>query len=280
SVTIQGNNGIRLANNFMTSPYTLDIAQGVPFQLSGGDLDEIFQPGNFTASGITVAQAFDEGLPPGSYDICFRVYVQGRVNCTPISPAPPLGCNSFLIQDDPNAVTITNIIQPPPFTTYLEEYAYKSNATLLSATSRRVRLFLTITGDNGITIQSRQGVITPELLPLQGGVPFMLTSIDLEPYFQLQNLVFSGVSANTVQLAGLPEGSYRFCLRAVDSNGNFVSAGDPLGCSNLVTIRLFEPPQLISPQCGATFKSTAGQNIVFTWTPPPGAPPQITYTLR
>src|SRR5690606_2898969 len=91
SVTIQGNNGIRLANNFMTSPYTLDIAQGAPFPLSGGDLDEIFQPGNFTASGITVAQAFDEGLPPGSYDICFRVYVQGRVNWTPRSEERRVG---------------------------------------------------------------------------------------------------------------------------------------------------------------------------------------------
>src|SRR5690606_41187147 len=69
----------------------LDIAQGVPFQLSGGDLDEIFQPGNFTASGITVAQAFDEGLPPGSYDICFRVYVQGRVNWTPRSEERRVG---------------------------------------------------------------------------------------------------------------------------------------------------------------------------------------------
>lgn len=280
AVVIQGNNGIRIQNNYVTSGFSLDIAQGAPYQLSGGDLDEIFQQGNFVATGITVAQAFDEGLPPGNYEICFRVYVQGRTTWTPISQAPPLGCGPFIIQDSPNAVTITNFVQPPPFTSDLVEYTYKINATLFSAASRNVRLFLTITGDNGITIRSRQGIITPETLPLQAGIPYMLTSIDLGPYFEFQNLVFSGVSANTVYNGGLPEGNYRFCLRAVDTNGTFVSAGEPSGCSNLINIRLLEPPQLINPQCGTIFKSSATQNIVFSWTPPPGAPPGLAYTLR
>src|SRR5690606_39735607 len=176
------------------------------------------------------------------------------------------------------AVTIAAFVQPPPFTPDLEAYLYKLNATLTSATSRRVRLFLTISGDNGVVIRSRQGVITPDLISLQAAVPYTLTSIDLEPYFQISNLEFTGISAQAVQSGGLPEGNYRFCLRAVDGAGNFISADNPLGCSNMVTIRLLEPPQPIAPKCGAVVKAGQGQRPTFSWTPPPGAPPGLIYT--
>lgn len=280
SVVIEGNNGIRIENDFSSSPFSLDIEQGVPYQLSGGDLDEIFQMQNFRATGITVAQAFNDGLPAGNYEICFRVYVSGRTGWTPISQASPIGCASFVVTESAAAVTIAAFVQPPPFTPDLEAYLYKLNATLTSATSRRVRLFLTISGDNGVVIRSRQGVITPDLISLQAAVPYTLTSIDLEPYFQISNLEFTGISAQAVQSGGLPEGNYRFCLRAVDGAGNFISADNPLGCSNMVTIRLLEPPQPIAPKCGAVVKAGQGQMPIFSWTPPPGAPPGLIYTLR
>lgn len=280
SVVIQGNNGIRLENDFASSPFSLDIEQGVPYQLTGGDIDEIFQASNFRATGITVGQAFNDGLPAGNYEVCFRVYVSGRTGWTPISQASPIGCASFTITESSTAVLISAFVQPPPFTPDLESYLYKLNATLTSATSRRVRLFLTISGDNGVVIRTHQGIITPDLISLQAAVPYTLSSIDLEPYFQISNLDFVGVSAQAVQSAGLPEGNYRFCLRAVDGAGNFISADDPMGCSNLVTIRLLEPPQLITPKCGIAIKAGQGEMPVFSWTPPPGAGPGLVYTLR
>jgi TANFOR domain-containing protein len=280
SVVIQGNNGIRIENDVASSPFSLDIEQGVPYQLTGGDLDEIFQPTNFRASGITVAQAFNDGLPSGNYEICFRVYVSSRTGWTPISQASPIGCASFVITESATAVMITSFVQPPPFTPDLETYLYKLNATLTSATSRRVRLFLTISGDNGVAIRSRQGTITPDFISLQAALPYTLSSIDLEPYFQLSNLEFTGISAQAIQASGLPEGNYRFCLRALDAAGNFISGDDPMGCSNLVTIRLMEPPQLITPKCGDTVKAGQGQMPIFSWTPPPGAAPGLIYTLR
>jgi TANFOR domain-containing protein len=280
SVIIQGNNGIRVENDFGSSPFSLDIEQGIPYQLTSGDLDEIFQASNVRATGITVAQAFNDGLPAGSYEICFRVYVSGRTGWTPISQASPIGCASFVVTESATSVMITSFVQPPPFTPDLEAYLYKLNATLTSATSRRVRLFLTISGDNGVIIRSRQGIITPDFVSLQAAVPYTLSSLDLEPYFQLSNLEFTGVSAQAIQASGLPEGNYRFCLRAVDAAGNFISGDDPMGCSNLVTIRLMEPPQLITPKCGETVKAGQGQMPIFSWTPPPGAPPGLIYTLR
>lgn len=169
SVIIQGNNGIRIQNNHFTSAFTLDIAQGAPYQLQPGDIDEIFQQSNFTATGISVAQTFTEGLPPGSYEICFRVYAPSRTTLVPISPQPPVGCSSFVIQDSPTAVIVNTIVQPPPHTPQFDEYLYKIQSTLQSAASRRVRLFLTISGDNGIVIRSRQGTITSDLISLQSG---------------------------------------------------------------------------------------------------------------
>src|SRR5690606_11372078 len=152
--------------------------------------------------------------------------------------------------------------------------------TLMSATRRSVRLFLTIKGDNGVAIQSRGGMLTRESITLQAGVPYTLSSVDLDPYFQIKNLTFAGTSANLVLNNGLPEGNYRFCIRAVDPSGAFISADDPLGYSNIVSIKLLEPPQLIAPACGSSFVATNAQNVVFTWTVPPGAPPGQTYTLR
>jgi TANFOR domain-containing protein len=241
SMIIQGNNGIRIENDYSSSPFSLDIEQGVPYQLTSGDLDEIFQMQNFRATGITVAQAFNDGLPAGTYDICFRVYVSGRTGWTAISQASPVGCAPFMVPESTTAVTISTFVQPPPFTPDLESYLYKLNATLTSTTTRRVRLFLTISGDNGVVIRTRQGAITPLYITLTGGIPYTLTSGDLDPYFQMPNLEVTGISVQAVQSSGLPEGNYRFCVRAVDGAGNFISADDPMGCSNLVTIRLLEP---------------------------------------
>src|SRR5690606_10969520 len=135
-------------------------------------------------------------------------------------------------------------------------------------------------GDNGVIIRSRQGAITPDFISLQAAVPYTLSSIDLEPYFQLSNLEFTGISVQAVQSGGLPEGHYRFCLRAVDAVGNFVSADDPMGRRNAVSSRLMETPQFITPKCGDVVKAGQGQMPVFSWSPPPGAPTRITYTLR
>jgi hypothetical protein len=280
SVLVQGNNGIRLQNNINTSLFSLTIPASSPYQLTDGDLSQLLNRGNFTATGITVAQAFDQGLPPGQYEICFRVYVTSRATFVPISQQPPIGCAPFFILDSPIGVMVTTFVQPPPFVPVLQEYLYKVNSTLQSPQARNVRLFLTIKGDNGITIRSRQGQITPATIPLQAGVPYMLSSIDLDPYFRFENLTFSGISSNAVYSRGLPQGNYRFCVRVVDSNGTFISGDDPFGCSNLVSIKLFEPPQLIGPQCGTIIKTMAVQNIVFSWAPSPGTLPQTPYTLR
>lgn len=279
SIIIQGNNGIRIQNNFLTDNYYLGIPEFSTYQLNDFDLQEIFMRSNFTFTGITEAQAFDSGLPPGNYEICVRVYAS-LMGYEPISPPAPIGCSSFIIQEPaPGSVTVTNFVTPP-YTSSLQDYLNKINSTIVSTTHNSVRLHLAIKGSNGIVIQSRPGSITQEVITLSAGVPYMLNSFDLDPYFRFENLTFSGISANAVFNRGLPEGNYRFCIRIVDLKGNFISGDDPLGCSNLVNIHLFEPPQLINPLCGSQIKATTIQSIVFSWTPSPGAPPNVAYTLR
>ena len=280
SIIIQGSNGIRIQNNFLTDNFYLQIADVLSYQLTDFDLQEIFNRNNFSFTGITADEAFDTGLPPGNYEICARVYASQRVGYAPISPPPPMGCASFNIQEpQPGSITVTSFV-PPPYTSLLQDYQNKLNSTIVSSSNQMVRLYLSIKGNNGITIQSRSGNVTQEVISLNAGIPYMLSGFDLEPYFRYENLDFSGITANAVFNRGLPEGNYRFCIRIVGLNGNFISSDDPIGCSNLVNIRMFEPPQLINPQCGIKIKSTPAQAIVFSWAPSPGAPPNVAYTLR
>ncbi len=104
-------------------------------------------------------------------------------------------------------------ITPPP-AVYLSDYANTSNTTDrvkaqllltdLTVMNRQVRLKLYIEG-SGFNTQSNDFIIGAQPLFLDGGIPLQLGSIDLAPYFELQNLngISAGAYANT-----MPEGLY------------------------------------------------------------------------
>ena len=163
---------------------------------------------------------------------------------------------------------IPQVTPPPPV--YLTDYTNSNNSidrirasvllTDLTVFNRQVRLKLYIEG-NGINAQSRDFVIGSQPIFLDGGIPVQLGSIDLAPYFELQNLqgISAGAYANT-----LPEGLYQFCFEVYDViSGNRISNKS---CTN-VLIFLNEPPFLNLPQNNINLEAINPQNILFQWTP-------------
>ncbi|GEM_PF-2470626 len=163
---------------------------------------------------------------------------------------------------------IPQITQPPAVN--LSDYASLNNTTDriklqllltdLTVLNREVKLKLYIEG-NGIKAQSNDFVIGVQPLFLEGGIPLQLGSIDLAPYFELQNLkgISVGAYANT-----LPDGLYQFCFEVYDVlSGNVISRKS---CTN-VLIFLNDPPFLNLPENQANIAVYNLQNLLFQWTP-------------
>ena len=130
----------------------------------------------------------------------------------------------------------------------------------LTETDRQVRLRLRIEGQ-GIQAQSNEVVIGANPIFLNGGTPLILTTADLAPYFEFQNLqgITPLVYGNT-----LPEGLYQFCFEVFD---NFT--GNPISQDTCASFVLFsnEPPFLNLPFNASGIQEMDPLNIVFQWTP-------------
>ena len=279
SMMIRGDNGIVIQSNG-NSPDYFSITSGLPEILPNinNTFDILFQLPNLSLSNIDPGSLSDYGLPPGHYQVCFQVWnPSGGSGPVAISPAAPVGCTDFTIQQA--GLNISTIIKPPYDGDFLSFYD-KTIVNLSSTQLMNVFLRMTLTGNNGIIISTSPDYIPTELIQLEPNVPVMLTSQDLWTYFNPDNLIFSGILKQEVSDKGLPEGTYRLCFRAYTSDGVAVSGTDPAGCSAPFTLQLLEPPSIISPKCGTTLTQGATQPVLFSWTPSPGAPPGTPYTLR
>ncbi len=114
---------------------------------------------------------------------------------------------------------------------------------------------------NGITFQSNNNVSGAPSLFLEGGIPTILTNVELAPYFRFENI--TGISPN-VYGQTIPEGVYQFCFEVFD-----VLTGRRLSDRSCVTTVIFknEPPFLVSPLDKTNIQERNPQNIVFQWTP-------------
>lgn len=185
------------------------------------------------------------------------------------------------------AIVNTTVIPPydTPFDQLKTQVMIMVTNTSASTPINSSFLRMTIEGDNGINIQSISSFdyINPifdinetQSLTLNG------VSGDLDDLFEIDNLVFSGITANQAYNEGLPPGSYSLCFRVFDSDFAPISPEAPAGCTffNILESLAIEPPQLIAPFCGNDI-TTGNNNIVFSWTTPPGASPStIEYTLK
>lgn len=94
----------------------------------------------------------------------------------------------------------------PPYSSYFFDYETKTNIIINSNLSMDIGLQLTIEGNNGIVIKTRQGVI-PQYITVNANIPKNLTSGEMYQYFNPDYLDFVGVSRDEVLSKGFPEGS-------------------------------------------------------------------------
>lgn len=186
-----------------------------------------------------------------------------------------------------NDVQIT-ISVLPPYSAYLQDYAGAGKQVQVfvrntTANRQQVRLQGSVTGDNGVIIQTLPNYRPPQPLVLEPFQNRLLTYADLSGLFDLNQIDAQGVDRNNLYKGlPLPEGMYQLCVRAFDNaTSRPLSPDNPLGCSPPFPVRSVEPPILISPLCDSDVQALNPQNIVFTWTPPVGvSPATVDYTLR
>ncbi|MBD1260319.1 fibronectin type III domain-containing protein [Maribacter polysiphoniae] len=169
---------------------------------------------------------------------------------------------NFPVQVIPQAI--------PPAPIHFSDYADASTVSSplrvqiilndLEIANREVRLKAHFQG-NGITFQSNDIVVGADPLFLEGGVPLILTNVELAPYFQFQNI--TGISPNVYGQA-IPEGAYQFCFEVYD-----VLSGNRLSNKSCATTVVFqnEPPFLVMPRDKTNIEEINPQSIVFQWTP-------------
>ncbi|MEM6771596.1 MAG: hypothetical protein AAF597_13515, partial [Bacteroidota bacterium] len=152
------------------------------------------------------------------------------------------------------AFPVTAAVQTlPPFTPNLSDWSDPLNdkigLTLLlndrEQPGFQVQLRLVIEGQ-GIRLQSSQDWV-PTPIPLSYGIPTQLAGVDLMEYFDLDHLVFSGISREQyLAQGGLPEGTYSICFEAFDLLRPDEGAASLPACS-FVNARLLDPPVILSP---------------------------------
>jgi hypothetical protein len=183
---------------------------------------------------------------------------------------------TLLFGQSADVMVNTSVI--PPYHTDVLNYSNNTLVTLQSSINEDVSLFIDFKGENGVHLQTKQGYLPSDIV--LDGNPQTITAFDLQSYFEFQNLISLGIPIAQIQQNGLPSGQYQICVRVRKFDGTFISGEEPLGCSNYFSINAVEPPQLITPFCGDEIK-TGNNNVIFSWTMPPGADPStIKYTLK
>ncbi len=188
--------------------------------------------------------------------------------------------------------TIVNTVVTPPYDVPFDQLKTQvtvmvTNTSALNSISSAF-LRMQLEGDNGILIQSITSFdyINP-LFDIDKGqtLTFNGTAHELDELFKVENLTFTGITAGEIYTDGLPEGSYSICVKVIINNDfQPISQDAPAGCAMFNTspplTLAIEPPQLINPFCGDDI-TTGNNNIIFSWTIPPGADPSTTeYTLK
>ena len=157
----------------------------------------------------------------------------------------------------------------PPYSLKLSEYSTSVSdkiilnllLTDITESNRQVNLKFFVENNAGLSIQSTDVVIGANPIFLDGGAPLRLSNLDLQAYFEFQNL--RGISPQQYSVP-LPEGLYRFCFEVYDAkSGQQISRKS---CTSVYLV-LNDPPFLNLPNRGEQVLMRDPQNIIFQWTP-------------
>jgi TANFOR domain-containing protein len=184
----------------------------------------------------------------------------------------------------PVRVTFTMVPPYPNKLTDLGEQPGKVIITLQNLWQTPITVFLrcTITNENGISAYTDPNYIPPTRVTLQPNQVVQADYNTIRDLFDANHLKIQGTTLREItRRQGMPEGNYEICVRAYEIQRMAVPVSDPapFGCGQFRLVSL-EPPILIKPLEDEEIQYFTPQNIVFSWTIPPGAEPGTRYRLR
>ncbi|WP_028888923.1 EndoU domain-containing protein [Tenacibaculum ovolyticum] len=156
----------------------------------------------------------------------------------------------------------------PPYSLKISDYATTTSEKLylnilltdINEVGRRVRLKMYIEGQ-GLAISTQEVIMGETPIFLNGGINTRLSNVDLQAYFQLNNLI--GITPQQFNNP-LPNGGYDFCFEVYDYFTNRKLSGK--SCTTAYLLQN-DPPILNLPFKNNIVTATNPQNILFTWTP-------------
>ena len=270
-------NGTPSGNNVIFSPYTLTHT----------NYTEMFRE-PMVYQGITREQVQRDGLPEGTYRLCFNLSKpQSTAVIGTYCSAP------FQIRKK-SAIVNQAVMVMPPYTNKLSDY-FESPGKIRNVititqypdnnASLRVQGTLEST-DGKIAIGSAQHAATVQINGTPSGnqtifTPYTLTYNELRDIFK-EPINYQGITREQALRDGLPEGSYRLCFKVYDAKRNQLLSQtcSPPFIITPPTLSALEPPQLIQPYDGSELPPEQKQTVQFTWTMPPGAPATTQYMIK
>ena len=258
-----------------------------PYTVTHNDYRNVFRE-PMVYQGITREQVQRNGLPEGTYRLCFQLRkAQSTIVIGSYCSAP------FQIRKK-NAIVNQAVMVIPPYTNKLSDY-FESPG--------KIRNVITITQypddyatlrvqgtlesiDGKIVIGSAQHAASVQIKGTPSGnqtifTPYTLTYNELRDIFK-EPMNYQGITREQVLRDGLPDGSYRLCFKVYDAKRNQLlsqACSPPFMVAPPMQSAL-EPPQLIQPYDGSELPPEQKQTVQFTWTMPPGAPATTQYMIK
>ena len=258
-----------------------------PYTVTHNDYRNVFRE-PMVYQGITREQVQRNGLPEGTYRLCFQLRKShSAVVIGSYCSAP------FQIRKK-NAIVNQAVMVIPPYTNKLSDY-FESPGKIRNVITiaqypdndASLRVQGTLESIDGkIVIGSAQHAASVQIKGTPSGnqtifTPYTLTYNELRDIFK-EPMNYQGITREQVLRDGLPDGSYRLCFKVYNAQRNQLLSQ---ACSPpfMVTPPMqsaLEPPQLIQPYDGSELPPEQKQTVQFTWTMPPGAPATTQYMIK
>lgn len=195
---------------------------------------------------------------------------------------------SGLAAQSPITVTI-NVL--PPYPNYVDEVVEMGDQTIITlqntdiSSSYSVKLRAILSGNNGITVRTRESALPNTPIDMEPGETVVLTGEELSVFYNSyseNDFDFIGISEqDIINNQQLPDGSYTICLRAFDYQSDIpLSANSPSGCSQPFTVVSVDPPIITVPQNNTTVATTDPQFLNINWIPVSISLPDLRYRLE
>ena len=258
-----------------------------PYTVTHNDYRNVFRE-PMVYQGITREQVQRDGLPEGTYRLCFRLRKSHSTVVIGTYCSAP-----FQIRKK-NAIVNQAVMVMPPYTNKLSDY-FESPGKIRNVITiaqypdndASLRVQGTLESIDGkIVIGSAQHAASVQIKGTPSGnqtifTPYTLTYNELRDIFK-EPMNYQGITREQVLRDGLPDGSYRLCFKLYNAQRNQLlsqACSPPFMVAPPMQSAL-EPPQLIQPYDGSELPPEQKQTVQFTWTMPPGAPATTQYMIK